>query len=487
MSNDTLDTGPPRDRWGRYLLPPPGNPEAKPVPWTRATTIAKAPEDQAGLMKWAQRTVVAGLGRRPDLVALAATTDPTDKTALGRIAGDAEEAGGAATGRNTGTAIHAAIEAANRGEAPSQMFATEVQAYTEALTAAGLVAVPELVERIVVCTDHRIAGTFDMALRDRAGNTFVADLKTGSVAYPAAFSIQLAIYAAADHLVTADYRHYEPAPSWSAERGIIVHLPQGGPCTLHWLDLTAGRHGLDVALAVREWRSTAKANTLLSPVTTVDTPVDTPTDTALDVERLGWFTARYDEVRSAAGPQAIKAAWPAELPTPKHRHTWTPAQLEQACQTITVLHNRRGLDFPPVDPQTAKLRRKPRKTTTEATADEHAATLAAYQALPVDSRRRVTVWQNQGIHVGRPWDAQPTGSTRWAITVNNAAVGIAHHTNDDDIARAWISLVIGEDDAQTFTPGALLGSLTTSEAEQLATLTQLDTFAAAIEAIDTAA
>ena len=158
-ANDALAelAGPPRDRWGRYLLPHPEHPDDKPRSFTRATTVAKAPEDQGGLIKWGQRTVVAGLGRRADLVALAATTDPTDKKALGQIARDAEEAGGAATGRNTGTAIHAAIEAVNRGDEPLPLFAEEVQAYRDALAARGLEPVSDLVERIVGDADRALA------------------------------------------------------------------------------------------------------------------------------------------------------------------------------------------------------------------------------------------------------------------------------------------------------------------------------------------
>lgn len=502
MSLDDLDTGPPRDGWGRYLLPPPEDPDAKPVAWTRATTVAKAPEDQGGLIKWGQRMVVAGLGKRPDLVALAASTDPEDKRALGKIAKDAEEAGGAATGRNTGTAIHSAIEAVNRGNEPLPLFDAEVKAYRAALAKAGLEPVPEFVERIVVNAEHRIAGTFDVALRDKSsGDLYVADLKTGSVDYPASFAIQLAIYATADHLVCPDYKHFEEVPGWSHDRGVIIHLPQGGPCELHWIDLEQGRKGLEVALSVREWRSTAKAKTLLSTIAAADRPQPDPSEAGVEVtvedtttiggpspdpDRLEWFSARYDEVRESAGPAAIKAAWPEGLSSPAHRDEWTAEELDRACGVIQKLHHRQGLDFAPQDPQAAKLRRKPRTTETKASDDEHAETIAAYKALPQERQDRVLGWQAQGNRVGRSWEAPSSGATRWAITVNRAAIGLAAHTNDDDIARAWISLVIGDDDAQTFPPGALLGSLTVTEAQQLAELTQLDTFAAAIAQVDAA-
>ena len=280
MTTLTDIAGPTFNGRGQYMLPDPGTGKAQ--PYSRATTIAKAPEDQGGLMKWAQRMVVIGLGRRHDLHKLAASVDPENRKDVAAIAKDAEEAGGAAVGRNTGTALHSAIEAVNRGHDPLPLFSTETEAYTATLAAAGLEPVPELVERTVANHDARIAGTFDVALRDIAtGELYVADLKTGSIGFPAAFAIQLAIYATADNLVTPDFAGYEPTPDWSTERGVIIHLREGGPCELRWIDLTAGAEGLEVALSVRRWRSAATAKKLLTEVTPSATTAGTnkPTTT----------------------------------------------------------------------------------------------------------------------------------------------------------------------------------------------------------------
>lgn len=511
-------TGPPRDGWGRYRLPTLDDPEVR-VAYTRANTVAKAPEDQGGLMKWAQRMVVIGLGRRQDLHALAVTTDPEDKKALGQIARDAEEAGGSATGRNIGTAIHSAIEAVNRGDEPLPLYPDEVDAYRAALGAAGLTPVPELVERVVANTEHLIAGTFDVALRDANGNLYVADLKTGSVNYPAAMAIQLAIYATADQLVTRDYQSFEAMPKWSTERGIIIHLPPGGPCTLHWIDLTAGRRGLDIALSVRKWRSEAKAPALLTEIAAADGPtkhtaavgvvgtVEVPTTShpspesapglarsgdgtgagvgapsAPDPDRLAWFSQRYDEVREATGPEAIRAAWPDDLPSPKHRDEWTPGQLDEAVRVIERVSNEAALPFGERDPQTTKLRRKPGASRSLATPAVAREARAAFDALPDDRRSLVLAWQSEGSTVGRRWVAPADKPSRWHVAVNTAAVLVAGHTDDDEIARAWIALVIGEDDCQRHPVGALLGSLSTTEAERLVDLAGHPTFAAALAA-----
>lgn len=520
--------GPDRDRWGRYLLPPVEHPDGKPVAHTRATTVAKAPEDQGGLMKWAQRMVVIGLGRRQDLHALAATTDPNDKKTLGQIARDAEEAGGSATGRNTGTAIHSAIEAVNRGDEPLPLFDTEVKAYRDALASAGLEPVPEYVERIVVLGEHRIAGTFDVALRDKAsGELYVADLKTGSVGYPASMAIQLAIYATADHLVTQDFRGYEAMPQFNQERGVIIHLPPGGPCTLHWIDLEAGRRGLQVALDVRAWRSEAKAKNLLTEIAatdgtnnttavvgvegTVDNPTTShpspepatgtrpgdggsgvevehsPAPSVPDPERLAWFSTRYDEVREAAGPKAIKVAWPEDLATPKHRDQWSPGELDRAIKVLSQVAARADMSFGSPDPQPAKLRRKPSRGPKDASAEEAREAKQAYQRLPDDRQSLVRAWQSEASTVARSFTAKADKPSRWSVLVSQAACGLAAHTDDDDIARAWLTLVMGEDTVQTHPVGALLGSLTLTEAERLCELVDLDTFAAAIDAVDTAA
>ena len=52
-----------RDRWGRYLVLPPG--AAKPVGYTRATTVAKTLDEQSNLVAWKARMVALGLGRSP--------------------------------------------------------------------------------------------------------------------------------------------------------------------------------------------------------------------------------------------------------------------------------------------------------------------------------------------------------------------------------------------------------------------------------------
>src|SRR5689334_3084695 len=91
----------PRDRWGRPLIIPPEG--GQPVPYTRVSTMAKALDDQSGLMLWKQRKTAVGLLRRPDLLtriagAVANGDDDTDwptKRALNDICREATEAAAA--------------------------------------------------------------------------------------------------------------------------------------------------------------------------------------------------------------------------------------------------------------------------------------------------------------------------------------------------------------------------------------------------------
>ena len=75
----------PKDRWGRYLVT---TPDGKQRGYTRVTTIAKAPDDEAALKQWANRMVVTGLINRSDLLAQA-STKLDDKNALNKICEEA--------------------------------------------------------------------------------------------------------------------------------------------------------------------------------------------------------------------------------------------------------------------------------------------------------------------------------------------------------------------------------------------------------------
>jgi hypothetical protein len=288
LGADTQQTR--RDRWGRYLVVPPSG--GKPKGYTRATTVAKALDDQSSLVNWSARVCALGLAQRPDLLAAVATTNPDDRQALDALCERAKEAGGATARRDLGTALHAMVEKSytEPGYTPPEAYAADVAAVRTALDAAGLTPIPGMHERMVVLDRLLIAGTFDIAVRDASGTIYVADLKTGrTVEYGAlGFAIQLAIYANADALYTQgaaadgsqDVR--DTPPSFDRSRALIVHVqPGSGVADLHWLDIARGAEALDVAMQVRTWRS---ARNLLTPLKIA--PADAATHTPSTVEQV---------------------------------------------------------------------------------------------------------------------------------------------------------------------------------------------------------
>lgn len=308
--------------------------------------------------------VALGLAQRPDLLALVATADPTDRKTLNDLCGKAAEHGGATQRRDLGTALHSMLERAwfDAGYRPPEQWAGDVDAVRSALEAAGLEPMPGLAERIVVDDERRIAGTFDLAVRDRTGRLLVADIKTGSsVAYGSlAWAIQLAIYAGADALYdqgqaadgSEDRR--EPMPAFDQGEAVIVHVqPGSGRCDLHRLDLEVGRRGLELAVAVREIRR-ARPLTALDMVPEVHD--------GLLAERTRWLTGRVAAIVAATADAAtcavvgvespghlLAALWPAGAPTMR-TGGHSAEQLDRIAAVCSEVEARFGLPFGDLDP-----------------------------------------------------------------------------------------------------------------------------------------
>ena len=445
---------PKRDRYGRPLIIPKGG--GKPKAYTRPTTIADTLDDRYNLEQWKQRQVLLGTVARPDLHALAATTAADDKKALNKLCEQLMDAAASDKGANMGTAVHAAVEAANRDESFAPMFEADVQAYWDALQAVGATVDPDHVEQFVVNETVGAAGTFDMRLRID-DTWYIADLKTGStVEWSAkAFAIQLAIYAG--HTSTYDWAtetHGEPLEV-SQDRGVIVHLPAGtGECTLHWIDLDAGREALEHALWVRKWRN---RKDLLTPVAqggTVDAEPSSPGTNSGTVERPD------------------RGSRPA--PT-------TGSNLQ-----------------PMKDPYQRPARIAPLSTTVDAPDEVGAANDADYAALQDEGKAA----SKDAIKLVLRWRAQPKGVWRWVtsgddgkvtvrrVAISRAALALAEFCvrtaswvdeegglsvdqleawkadKHDATARAALEEVIG-DDVQTHPVGEILARLTPDECRRL--------------------
>lgn len=255
-----------RDRWGRYMLPDPETGQER--SWTRVTTLAKTLSDQHGLQQWMKRMVVKGVAVRPDLIAGAAAASLDDKQTLDSIAKQAEEAAGAKSGANLGTAFHTFTERVDRGATLAQIAApaplnADLADYVAKMRAAGLTVRPEYIERIVVVPSLGLAGTLDRLVAMRAAVALsVLDVKSGKdVSYSwLEIAIQEACYANATHMWNPETGQYELMPEVDKHRGLVIHTPIGkAKAQVYGVNLIEGWKLAQVAKQVRDARSGAKS------------------------------------------------------------------------------------------------------------------------------------------------------------------------------------------------------------------------------------
>jgi hypothetical protein len=427
---DSLKAEPKRDRYGRPLIIPPTG--GKAVAYTRPTTIADTLDDRHNLELWMQRQVALGLADRPDLVARIATTDPTDKSTLNGICSDARDAAGSSAAANMGTAIHAAVEAANRGEQPPEMFAEIVGRYQATLADHGITVDPDHVEQFCVNEPIKAAGTFDMIVTVD-GKTYIADLKTGSSVQWSgrSFAIQLAIYATAtSYYDVATETHTLPV-TVERDTALIVHLPaQGDTCTLHWLNIGAGLEALDRALWVRKWR---RRDDLL-----IEVPMPEP-----------------EAKPKARKPKRTLEA--TEMPPVPEAHT-EKAERKRVATVAKIAAD--AADEVPV----------------KASWDDDLTPLVSLElvkelrdrALASDGAETIRRWVDESRAAERDFSMGKGLHTERRYTISAAAVNLAEGGDDDEWARAVIAVVLGDDAHKpTVTVGGLLGSLDQEQAVRI--------------------
>jgi hypothetical protein len=318
-----------RDGHGRYVMT---DRDGERRSWTRATTIAGAVEERYHLEQWERRLVAYGLGRRPDLVALAANaTDPGDKAVLNDVLRQARESAAGDAGANMGTALHLAamhvlglmadgMPTLNEALAQvAEVFRDDVRAIVGCLVDAGLRPVPGMIERAVRCTALDAAGTFDVLCEfvsgPMIGERVVVDLKTerdpqewGQTKIP----IQLSIYNHADGVLDPETKRMEPMPAGiRTDFAIVLHLrPGSGQCLPYRVDTDAGWWAARLALELRAWRSGA-----MKPITPWIAPAAglkaevrwAPTDIPLNAaqESLDVYPPVYTSEPPAIEPAAV--------------------------------------------------------------------------------------------------------------------------------------------------------------------------------------
>lgn len=231
-----------RDRYGRYLLPNPRQ-NGRRSSFTRATTLAHVFKDgDAGaLSDWKDRKLIEGLSKAPELLnGLDVSLFGTDqefklKKTIKDVAEAARVAGGAADGREFGTALHAWTEAIDTNQATihdvPEPMRRHVASYITAVRRAGLEVIPEFVERIAYVetpSGSQIVGTIDRIFRvAETGQLVIGDIKTSSnIDYAwTEISIQLGLYANAVYMLSEDGTQWEPMPEVSRQFGVVLSVP----------------------------------------------------------------------------------------------------------------------------------------------------------------------------------------------------------------------------------------------------------------------
>lgn len=255
---------------GRYQLPHPVTGE--PASWMRTTNFIKKIADTFALETWEKQTLIAGLTMREDLYTEACAAvefanewlelTSESKAKVTDIAARAKEVAGGNTGARIGTAFHAFVERAKRGEdarAPRK-WAGKVDLYLDCLRRHYLTPVPHLLERRVVNLKYQLAGTFDDAFRTINGEMVMGDTKSqkGFYSYcdPA---MQLGVYANADAMWNAETLSYEDMPPFSKDLGLIVWLPvRQDVADVRWVNIAKGWRKVELAYEVYEWQKEGK-------------------------------------------------------------------------------------------------------------------------------------------------------------------------------------------------------------------------------------
>lgn len=316
------DTRAPMQR-GRYLLPTGSGDKIE--RFTRATNFAKTLADTYLLSLWQQRMAVKGVTMRADLYASVASTSIDDRNRLNELVETAKEVAGTKTRANLGTALHTFTEQHDRGENPivPPPWDRDLAAYTSTLERLGVEILPDMIERTVLCSTYKIAGTFDRVVRLRRdlpvrlpgdrlrvlkkGTRVIFDLKTGAKLDFGftEFCIQLALYANAESVYNAVTRRMEPMPEVNREVALVCHLPVGeGRATVIPLDIAAGWEAAKLAQAARDWQ---KAKVAGEPVGTVE--VGTDPDEIVEWEKRAAMAETVAELSALRREAIVARAW----------------------------------------------------------------------------------------------------------------------------------------------------------------------------------
>jgi hypothetical protein len=254
----------PRDGLRRYLLPDIGGDPNITKGRTRVTTVASTMENGFGLTIWRRRTVIRGMGLRPDLMARAGAADPLDPgydKLLDSIEAAAFEAGGGSAGSNLGAAQHHVFDRYfGKGEkldTIAEYFHADILAVERELAVKKIKLLPGYNERVVYCRIYDRGGKIDAIAELEDGTYAILDWKTEKdpIEYPDGKTIQLAYYGNADGVMNYDTHQYEAMPPVRRDIAIVIWCrPGSGEAKALRVPIDLGWVGARVAEDNRAWR-----------------------------------------------------------------------------------------------------------------------------------------------------------------------------------------------------------------------------------------
>lgn len=254
-------------RYGKYELPHPVTGQAAKFP--RATSLAHAIDDKAGLIKWLQRTTLLGLKSDPDMLEDVDLFDDPGvvNKQLDKVIDQAQLLAGNSEASERGTAIHAWTEEVECYGLPIDqvpvMFRPKIQAYMDCLAEYGITTPPGMVERLVWNEQAGHVGTLDRVWQLADGTLVIGDVKTSkttSLRYGLmGFAMQTAIYAGASKMWDPETSSWTDMPAISNAFSIVAHIPSDreAQCELITLDLMEGFKALEMAMEISDMRKNA--------------------------------------------------------------------------------------------------------------------------------------------------------------------------------------------------------------------------------------
>lgn len=323
-----------------------------------------------------------------------------------------------------------------------------------------------------------VAGTFDR-LVTHDGTLMVADLKTGrDVTYGMGeIAIQLALYANAATIYDAATGEHEPMPEVSKTTALVFHLPVGeGECKIYEVDIAAGWEMAQVCGTVRDWRKRKDLGKVIAAASVEPEKVDTPDRTEWIVERIGALKTEHPE-----RVDALREKW--DLSGIAKQPPWSDDEITTLSDFLHHVESSWSSPDPanpPLENLAFDVETPPEPPALwdapddgpDVSDDDATVLREAVGKLTGEDMDTMRCWVLDAKAQERPWSSGETISER-GFAVCRAALRCIRafpYSGRDARTRAAIAYVLVEDLQPSWRTGAVLGSLSTDQADQLADL-----------------